>query len=142
MFDVNKLEKEDLIEYIKKLYDVMDKKDRYIEALEEKVYMEEKLNILDTEIKRSQSYLRGSMARLEMFEDAHNGPTIIDLDKDEETDKVKEPKFMVGDIVTCSFLSGKCVVYEHDDSIYRIKNIENGNEYAALEGALTKVTEE
>lgn len=82
MFDVNKLEKEDLIEYIKKLDDVMDKKDRYIEALEEKVYMEEKLNVLDAEIKNSQRSLRSSMARLEMFEDNHSGPAIMDFNEE------------------------------------------------------------
>lgn len=144
MFDANKLEKEDLIEYIKKLDDLMNKKDSYIEVLEEKVYMEEKLNILDGEIKSAQRHLRSSMARLEVFEDNHSGPAIMDLDNDGEIDKVREPKFKIGDIVECSFLNGKYFVeaYNSDNDSYYITNLENGHSYPVDPQALTKIPEE
>lgn len=84
MFDVNKLEKEDLIEYIKKLNDVMDKKDSYIEALEERIYEQERLNNMDAAIKDFQSSLRAALVRMDMFEQKHNykNPTIMDLNEE------------------------------------------------------------
>lgn len=144
MFDVNKLEKEDLIEYIKKLDDVMDKKDRYIEALEERIYEQERLNNMDAVIKEFQSSLRAALVRMDRFEQKHNykKPAIIDLNEDKETDKVKEPKFQIGDVVECPYLSGKYVVHGYHDSSYLIRNVENNNEYTATAETLYKIPEE
>lgn len=144
MFDVNKLEKEDLIEYIKKLNDVMDKKDRYIEVLEERIYEQERLNNMDAAIKEFQSSLRASLVRMDRFEDRHSGPAIMDLDEDGETDKVVKPKFKAGDIVTCSFLNGKYLVgnYNSVNDSYYITNVENGHAYPVDPQALTKIPEE
>lgn len=142
MFDVNKLEKEDLIEYIKKLDDVMDKKDSYIEALEERIYEQERLNNMDAAIKDFQSSLRAALVRMDMFEQKHNykKPTIIDLNEDKETDKVK-----IGDIVECSFLQDSCrfVVDGYtDDGRYVIRSLESNDTYSFNKDVLTKVSEE
>jgi hypothetical protein len=146
MFDVNKLEKEDLIEYIKKLDDVMDKKDRYIEALEERIYEQEKLNNVDTAIKDFQNSLRASIARMDRFEQKHNyrEPIVMDLNEYKETDKVGEPKFKIGDLVTCSFLSGKYLVdaYNSNNDYYCIKNIKNNHSYPVDPQCLTKISKE
>lgn len=135
MFNIHKLEKEELIEYIKKMDGVMDKKDRYIDALEERIYEQEKLNNIDAAIKDLQSSLRASIARMDMFEKRYNykehkekEPVVMDLNEDKETDKVKESKFKVGDIVECSWLSGKHVVRNHWAPFYLIENIESGEE--------------
>lgn len=145
MFDVNRLEKEDLIEYIKKLDDVMDKKDRYIEALEEKIYEQERLNNIDATIKEFQNSLRASLVRMDRFEQKHNykEPIVIDLNEDGEIiEGRREPKFEVGDIVECSYLSGKFVIYDQNDIVYLIRNVENNGEYTATAEILYKVSEE
>lgn len=144
MFDINKLEKEDLIEYIKKIDDVMDKKDRYIEVLEEKIYEQEKLNNIDTAIKDFQNSLRASIARMDRFEDRHSAPIVMDLDNDKETDKVKMPKFKIGDIVTCWLSKGKYLVesYNSNNGSYRIINLESGYKCDVDPQTLTKVSKE